>query len=120
MTSKTDSTGTTNFVWGYENRLKQATKPNGTIVNFKYDALGRRSERNVNGTVWTKFTYNGHDVMLDQNSDGTTVKYLNGLGIDNKLRMQNGTTISYLFRSLLGQFISRVDRSDTINIAATP
>jgi RHS repeat-associated protein len=118
MTSKTDTSGTTNFVWDYENRLKQATKPNGTIINFKYDALGRRSERNVNGTVWTKFTYDGQDVMLDQNSDGTTVRYLNGLGIDNKLRMQVGTTVSYFLSDHLGSTTAQTDATGNVTNTA--
>jgi RHS repeat-associated protein len=118
MTSMTDTSGTTNYVWDYENRLKQATKPNGTIVNFKYDALGRRSERNVNGTVWTKFTYDGQDVMLDQNSDGTMVRYLNGLGIDNKLRVQNGTTVSYLLSDHLGSTTALTDATGVVTNTA--
>jgi RHS repeat-associated protein len=119
MTSMTDTSGTTNYVWDYENRLKQATKPNGTVVNFKYDALSRRSERNVNGTVWTKFTYDGQDVMLDQNSDGTTVRYLNGLGIDNKLRMQNGTTVSYFLSDHLGSTTAQTDATGNITNSAS-
>lgn len=42
-TSKTDSSGTTNYTWDYENRLKQVTLPNsGGTVTFLYDPFGRR------------------------------------------------------------------------------
>jgi RHS repeat-associated protein len=36
--------------------------------------------------VSSNFVYDGPDVVRDLNSDGSTVDYLNGLGIDNKLR----------------------------------
>ena len=39
-TSKTDSTGTTNYTWDYENRLTSATPPgSGGTVQFSYDPL---------------------------------------------------------------------------------
>jgi RHS repeat-associated protein len=37
--------------------------------------------------VSTTFVYDGQDVLKDINSDGSTVDYLNGPGIDNKLRL---------------------------------
>ena len=37
--------------------------------------------------VSTNFVYDGQDVIKDLNSDGSTVDYLNGPGIDNKLRL---------------------------------
>jgi hypothetical protein len=52
--------------------------------------------------------------MLDQNSNGTTAKYLNGLGIDNKLRIQNGITISYLLRDHLGSTTAQNDATGNI------
>src|SRR5467141_3204981 len=44
--SKTDSTGTTNYTWDFENRLTSVTPPgSGGTVTFKYDPLGRRIEK---------------------------------------------------------------------------
>ena len=41
--TKTDSTGTTNYSWDYENRLVSAALPgSGGAVYFKYDPFGRR------------------------------------------------------------------------------
>jgi len=45
LVSKTDSSGTTTYAWDFENRLKQVTLPNGNVVTYKYDALGRRIAR---------------------------------------------------------------------------
>src|SRR5207245_10297535 len=42
--------------------------------------------------------YQGQYVMKDINSDGTTIEYLNGPGIDNKIRQKgSSTTTTYYF-----------------------
>jgi RHS repeat-associated protein len=87
LISKADSSGTTRYSWDFENRLKQVTLPNGSTVSYKYDALGRRIQRSPSAGISTNFVYDGQDVVRDLNSDGSTVDYLNGLGIDNKLRL---------------------------------
>lgn len=87
LISKTESGETTQYVWGFESRLKQVTLPNGTTVIYKYDALGRRIQRARIGGISTNFVYDGQDVVKDLNSDGSTVDHLNGPGIDNKLRL---------------------------------
>lgn len=87
MLSKTESNGTTQYLWDFENRMKQVTLPNGTSVTYKYDAVGRRIQRAPSSGVSNNFVYDGQDVVKDINSDGSTVDYLNGPGIDNKLRL---------------------------------
>ncbi len=85
---KMGASGTWAYAWEYENRLTQVTKPDAQIITYKYDALGRRIER-AKGTVWTRFTYDGADVVLDRNSDVSTVEYTNGLGIDKRLSQRS-------------------------------
>ena len=87
LISKTDSTGTTQYAWDFENRLRQVTLPSGMTVSYKYDALGRRIQRTPSTGISTTFVYDGQDVVKDINSDGSTVEYLNGLSVDNKLRL---------------------------------
>jgi RHS repeat-associated protein len=87
LISKSEAGGTTSYNWDFENRLKQVTLPNGNTVSYKYDALGRRIQRIPSVGISTKFIYDGQDVIKDINSDGSTVAYLNGPGIDNKLRL---------------------------------
>src|SRR5437667_2122161 len=53
--------------------------------------------RSVTG-VSTNFVYDGQDVVKDINSDGSTVEYLNGPGIDNKIRQKgSSTSTTYYF-----------------------
>ncbi|MFN0138455.1 MAG: RHS repeat-associated core domain-containing protein [Pyrinomonadaceae bacterium] len=71
-------------------------------VRYRYDALGRRVSRGLGyGKEQTKFTYDGQDVLVDDNF-GTQTKYLNGEGIDNKLRATTGSTTSYFLADHLG------------------
>jgi RHS repeat-associated protein len=87
VSAKTDAAGTTQYSWDFENRLKQVTLPNGRTVAYKYDALGRRVQRTPSVGISTNFVYDGSDVIKDLNSDGSTVDYVDGPGIDNKLRL---------------------------------
>lgn len=107
MTSKTDVSGNWTYEWDYENRLKRATKSTGEIITYKYDALGRRTTRQKQTQVpplppvtveTTNFVYDGLDVIQDRNGAGVvTASYINGLGIDNKLRQTvNGQTQYFL------------------------
>lgn len=102
MTSRTDAGGAWIYEWDYENRLKKATRPDGQYVVYKYDALGRRVERSLNSGAFTKFTYDGQDVLVDDDSALGTVKYINGLGIDNKLRQKVNGQAQYFLADHLG------------------
>ena len=94
-TSKSDASGNTSFEWDARGRLARATLPNGQVVSYGYDAAGRLSSRSAAGSS-TSFLYDGADIVLDSASDGTTTNYLNGPGVDNKLR-QSGAANGPLY-----------------------
>ena len=103
LTSKTDASGSWDYMWDYENRLKQANKSGGVTVTYAYDALGRRVQRTTSVGATTKFVYDGVDAVRDLDGNGNTVTdYLNGPGIDNKLRQTTGATASYFATDHLG------------------
>jgi RHS repeat-associated protein len=103
LTSKTDASGSWTYSWDYENRLKQASKSGGVVVSYAYDALGRRIQRTSSTGGTTKFVYDGADVMRDLDGTGATVAdYLNGSGIDNKLRQTASGVVSYFLTDHLG------------------
>ncbi|HLA11235.1 MAG TPA: Ig-like domain-containing protein [Pyrinomonadaceae bacterium] len=99
--SKTDASGSAHYVWDFENRLVQATNSSGHTVVYKYDALGRRFERS-SASGATRFLHDGLDVIKDLNSDRTVQNYLNGPGIDNKLRQRGSGDSFYYLRDHLG------------------
>ena len=75
--------------------MTQVRRPDALVVSYSYDALGRRVQRATSGGTWTRNTYDGADVVLDRNSDGSTVEYGNGLGIDDHLWQRTGGTARY-------------------------
>ena len=57
-----------------------------------------RIQRSPSSGVSTNFTYDGQDVVKDINTDGSTIEYLNGPGIDNKIRQKgSSTSTTYYF-----------------------
>ncbi|MEW6131397.1 MAG: RHS repeat-associated core domain-containing protein [Acidobacteriota bacterium] len=113
-TSKSDATGTTNYTWDARGRLTKVTLPNGQAVDYAYDGLGRRASRTINHTT-TNFLYDGADVVLDRRSDSTSVSYLNGIGIDDKLRQaSNAASSLYFLQDHLGSTTALTDASGAV------
>ncbi len=105
------------YTWDYENRLVKASTRKQN-VRYKYDALGRRVERNFDyGKERTKYTHDGLDVLADDDF-GTLTKYLDGPGIDNKLRTQTGSNVNYFLTDHLGSTNGLTDSSGNLNSSA--
>ncbi|HKR61293.1 MAG TPA: RHS repeat-associated core domain-containing protein [Pyrinomonadaceae bacterium] len=118
LLSKTDAGGSWIYAWDYENRLKQASKSGGVTVTYSYDALGRRAQRTNSTGGTTKFVYDGADVVRDLDGSGaTTADYMNGPGIDNKLRQTSGGTAAYYLYDHLGTTRALTDAGG--NVTAT-
>jgi RHS repeat-associated protein len=88
-----------------------------------YDALGRRVVRQDKKTGRTEFTYDGLDVLQDRvyKSDGTTstTNYVNGLGVDDKLKITSDTTSKYFLTDHLGSTVDLADSNGNITESAT-
>lgn len=114
-TSKTDSTGTTNYAWDYENRLTSVTLPaSGGTVSFKYDPLGRRIYKS-SSTATSIFLYDGDNVVQRVNGTGSTVaRYTQGQNIDEPLAQEQSTTIDYYEADGLGSITSLSNTSGSL------
>jgi RHS repeat-associated protein len=75
-----------------ENQLIRVDRP-GTVAEYRYDALGRRIEKIVNG-VSTRYIYDNEDIVAEVDGTGTLrAFYLHGPGIDEPLAIsRSGTT----------------------------
>jgi RHS repeat-associated protein len=71
-------------------------------------------QRIVSGGVSTNYIYDGQDVVKDINSDGSTVEYLNGPGIDNKLRQTSSAGTVYFVQDHLGSTRALTDSSGNV------
>jgi RHS repeat-associated protein len=79
--------------WNAENQLTRVTKNAVEQSRFKYDPLGRRVEK-VAGGVTTTSTYDGEDIFREVNG-ASTLKYVQGPGIDEPLATDDGSALSY-------------------------
>jgi RHS repeat-associated protein len=115
LTAKTNASGTWTYTWDYENRLKQAALSGGVTVDYSYDALGRRIQRNSSISGTTKFVYDGPNVVRDLDASGGTIaEYINGPGVDNKFRQTAGSTTSYFIQDHLGSTRALADTGGNV------
>jgi RHS repeat-associated protein len=106
-TSKTDSTGTTQYAWDFENRLTSVTLPGtGGTVSFKYDPFGRRIYKSsASGT--SVFAYDWDNLIEETNAAGAVVaRYAQTETIDEPLAMLRSAATSYYHTDGLGSVTS--------------
>ena len=116
-TTKTNSNGATTYNWDARANDRGAL-PNGQSITYSYDALGRRSARTANGAT-TNFIYDGSDIVQDKQGTSQT-NYLNGAGIDDKLRVSSTQTGSlYFLTDHLGSTQGLTGTSDNVEDANT-
>ena len=88
--SKTDSSGTTQYTWDFENRMTQVTLPGtGGTVTFQYDPFGRRIQKsftqNSTATI-TNYLYDGPNLLEEADQSGNVLgRYTQTEKIDEQL-----------------------------------
>jgi RHS repeat-associated protein len=105
--TKTDTTGTTNYTWDFENRLTSVALP-GTAgtVTFKYDPMGRRIQKSSpSGT--TNYIYDKGSLLEEIDGSGSLVaRYTQGLGVDEPFAMLRGSATNFYEVDGLGSVTS--------------
>jgi RHS repeat-associated protein len=94
--TKSDSSGTTQYGWDFDNRLTSVTVPNVGTTSFRYDPFGRRVQKSgPSGT--TNFWYDGHNVLEEVDSAGNVLaRYTQPEYLDEPLgQLRSGTTSYY-------------------------
>jgi len=67
---KTDSTGTTNYTWDFENRLSSVTLPgSGGTVSYRYDPFGRRIYKSSSSRT-SIYAYDNNNLIEETNASG--------------------------------------------------
>ena len=85
VSSKSTPEGTTQYQWDSENRLIGITKPDGTVIAYQYDELGRRIGKTVGPQQW-RWSYLGQEIHRESSWSGLRF-YTHGTGIDEHLSM---------------------------------
>ena len=84
LTTKTAANGNvTAYTWDASNRLTGITAPNLT-ASFRYDALGRRIEKTVNGDS-VQYLYDGAQAIAEIRGNAISATLLTGLAIDEAI-----------------------------------
>ena len=118
MASITNACGTSNYTWDARNRLAgiNGFKPDCSplTASFKYDALGRRIERTVNGRT-IQYLYDGLDIVQEIESGVVSANYMRTLNIDEPLaRIKSDATVRYYQQDALGSVIALTDETGVI------
>jgi RHS repeat-associated protein len=99
----------TTYQYDAENQLIRVDLPDGTYATYRYDGLGRRIEKNVNGKI-TRYVYDNEDIILEYDGEGNLIaEYIHGPGIDEPLMMERDGEIYYFIADALGSIKALVD-----------
>lgn len=86
---KSDGVVTT-YTWSNLGQLIAISEPGGNSSSYRYDGLGRRIEKTVNGVV-TKYVYDRDDLVAEYTSTNVLkTRYTHGSGIDRPLALATG------------------------------
>jgi RHS repeat-associated protein len=118
MTSMTNTCGTTSFTWDARNRLVgiNGFTNNCSLFtsNFKYDALGRRIEKTINGRT-IQYLYDGLDIVQEIENSVVSANYIRTLNIDEPLaRLKSDGTVRYYQQDALGSVIALTDDTGAV------
>jgi RHS repeat-associated protein len=96
---------TTSYMWDTRDRLTGLG--GSTTAAFVYDALGRRSQKTVDGTT-TTFLYDELNPVRET-AGGSIIDFIAGLGIDEFVRRKSGAVTEDMLSDALGSVIALVD-----------
>jgi RHS repeat-associated protein len=109
LIKRIDSKGTTTYTYDIQNRLVAINLPGGSTATYKYDALGRRIEKNVGGTV-TQYVYDGLNILLEfDGNDKLQARYTHGLNLDQPMMMERGGAMYFYHSDALGSIAAVTD-----------
>ncbi len=116
---KIEGADNSTYIYNYENRLKRIDFSDGGYAQYKYDAAGRRIEKNVDGTV-TKYLYDGTRLLAEYDgSDQLLRNYYYGPGDINPSILSEGGTLYFYYRDHLNTPQVITDETGVVKWEAT-
>jgi RHS repeat-associated protein len=116
LVSKTERASGKKTVYTYDadNLLTRIDFPDATSAFYRYDGLGRRIEKSVNGVV-TQYVYDGQDILFEYSSGGTlAARYTHGPGVDEVLSVRRGGTTFSFETDAIGSVVKVTDGSSVV------
>jgi len=118
---KTNNTTSAFTLYEYdaENKLIRVVREDGSIVNYKYDGLGRRIEKEVDSVV-TQYIYDNEDILLElDGSNNIVARYTHGPGVDEPLIIEKGGQSFFYHADDLGSITELTDTAGSVAQAYT-
>lgn len=115
--SESSAGGTTSYAYGPENDLASVTLPDGTKIDYRYDALGRRTTRTGPGTErtdWLRDDLGGGNVIAEYDASGSRISRYTSLAVpDAYLTHESPSLTLQLHADALGSVRAGTDGSGT-------
>jgi YD repeat-containing protein len=101
------------FSYDYRNQLVQFVDvQSGTTTTYRHDCRGRRTEKNVAGTI-TRFYYDGRQEIEEQNAFGNTLgTYVWGNAGEGPLQLSRGVQRGYYHNDNRGSALKFTDANN--------
>ena len=118
LTNKTAKVGGdfTSYEYDAENKLVRVVTA-GKTVNYDYDGLGRRVEKEIIEvtTTITRYIYDNEDILLElDGSNNITARYTHGPGIDGPLILEKNSQSLFYLTDGLGSIVELTDAVGTV------
>jgi RHS repeat-associated protein len=115
LVKKVEGGTTWTYSWDALNQLTQAFKSGIRVSRFVYDALGRRVLKG-DGSVQTRYVYDGEDILREERSGGNVWLYIHGPGIDEALAREDQASGAERFfhADALGSRVKTTNASGTV------
>ncbi len=114
LTQKVEGSDTWAYKWNAENQLTRVERNGAEIARFAYDPLGARVEK-VAGGVTTLYTYDRENIVREVRG-GVTLKYVQGLGMDRPLAVEDATATSYFHADELGSIVKMTNTAGAVTL----
>lgn len=112
LSTKACGTETTQYAWDARNRLTGIQSPTVT-ASFKYDALGRRIERTINGDT-IQYLYDGDQAIAELRNGAVSAHLLTGLAIDETIARYTNEGERTLLTDALGSVLITAKEDATV------
>ena len=119
-TAMVDSVGTTSYVFDFIDRVTQVTSPYGKIVQFRYDAAGRKDQITYPGDKHVVYEYDDAGrLRFVRDWLGTVTEFVyDAAGLLKTQTNGNGTTVAYAYDES-GRLTSLVNKKSDATVISS-